>query len=71
MKLVVGLWDAPGDLNKASERIGCGAIVVATLADAQKQIRQLIPQCRDIERASRSPGATQSPIEGTLIESRD
>ena len=36
VNLVVGLWDAQGDLNKAKERIGCGAIVVATLADAQE-----------------------------------
>jgi chromate transport protein ChrA len=41
LKLVVGLWDAQGDLNKSRERIGCGAIVVATLADAQEQIRLL------------------------------
>lgn len=41
-KLVVGLWDPKGDLSKAQERIGCGAIVVATLADAQEQIRLLI-----------------------------
>ena len=42
--LVVGLWTAQGDLNKAKERIGCGAAVhvVATLADAQQQIRLLI-----------------------------
>jgi len=42
--LVVGLWHAQGDLNKAKERIGCGANVhvVATLADAQEQIRLLI-----------------------------
>ena len=40
--LVVGLWDAQGDLNKAKERIGYGAIVVATLADAQEQVRLLI-----------------------------
>ena len=44
MKLVVGLWDVPGDLTKARERIGCGAIVVATMADAQEQIRLLIQQ---------------------------
>ena len=44
VKLVVGLWDVQGDLNKARERIGCGATVVATLADAQEQIRQLIQQ---------------------------
>ena len=43
-RLVVGLWDAQGDLNKAQERIGCGAIVVATLADAQEQIRLLTQQ---------------------------
>ena len=41
VKLVVGLWDAQGDLNKARERIGCGATVVATLADAQEQIHPL------------------------------
>lgn len=41
--LVVGLWDAQGDLTKAQERIGCGAIVVASLADAQAQIRNLLP----------------------------
>jgi hypothetical protein len=38
VKLIVGMWDAQGDLNKAKERIGCGAIVVTTLADAQEQI---------------------------------
>jgi hypothetical protein len=38
VKLVVGLWDAKGDLTKATTRIGCGAIVVATLAEAQEQI---------------------------------
>ncbi len=36
--LVVGLWDAQGDLHKTKERIGCDAIVVATLAAAQAQI---------------------------------
>ncbi len=40
--LVVGLWDAQGDLSKAKDRIDCGATVVATLADAQEHIRQLI-----------------------------
>ncbi|HEY5566751.1 MAG TPA: AI-2E family transporter [Gammaproteobacteria bacterium] len=43
LNLVVGLWDAQGDLNKAKERIGCGATVVATLADAQEYINLLIP----------------------------
>ncbi|MBI2477568.1 MAG: AI-2E family transporter [Planctomycetia bacterium] len=37
-KLVVGLWDAQGDLDKTRERIGCDAIVVATLAAAQEFI---------------------------------
>jgi hypothetical protein len=48
VKLVVGLWDAPGDLSKARQRIACGAIVVATMAAAQEQIdlmlQQLLPQ---------------------------
>ena len=43
VKLVVGLWDARGDLAKAKERIGCDAIVVATLAAAEEQIRLLNP----------------------------
>ncbi len=41
VNLVVGLWDAQGDLNKARERIGCGAMVVATFADAQVQFNLL------------------------------
>jgi hypothetical protein len=45
VKLVVGLWDTQSDLNKASVRIGYNAMVVAKLADAQKQIRQLV-QCQ-------------------------
>jgi predicted PurR-regulated permease PerM len=43
VKLLVGLWDAQCDLNKARARIGSGAIIVATLADAQEQIRVLCP----------------------------
>ena len=44
MPLVVGLWNAQGDLNKAKERIGGGesTCVVPTLADGQEQIRLLI-----------------------------
>jgi hypothetical protein len=38
MKLVVGLWGVQNDLKKAVDRIGCNAIVVAKLADAQEQI---------------------------------
>jgi hypothetical protein len=42
--LIVGLWNATGDLNKAKERIGCGATthVVGTLAAAQEKIHGLL-----------------------------
>jgi len=42
--MVVGLWDAQGDLSKAKTRIGAGTTthVVTTLAEAQEQIRLLI-----------------------------
>jgi hypothetical protein len=40
LNFVVGLWDARGDLNKATERIGCAATVVATLADARDYIHR-------------------------------
>lgn len=43
LNLVVGLWNAQGDLNKSKERIGCGASVAATLASAQEHVRQLAP----------------------------
>jgi predicted PurR-regulated permease PerM len=44
--VVVGLWNAQGDLSKAKTRIGGGATthVVATLAEAQGQVRLLIQQ---------------------------
>lgn len=42
VKLVVGLWETQGDLNKAQERIGCGAIAVSSLTEAQIQIQQLL-----------------------------
>ena len=41
--MVVGLWGTQGDLAKAKERIGSGAVVVATLAEAQKQVCLLTP----------------------------
>jgi predicted PurR-regulated permease PerM len=44
VKLVVGLWDMQGDLDKAKERIGSGATVITTLANAQEQIRPLLQQ---------------------------
>jgi len=44
LNLVVGLWNAPGDLNEAKERIGSDARthIVATLTNAQEQIRMLV-----------------------------
>jgi len=44
LHLVVGLWNAPGDLNEAKERIGSDArtYIVATLKNAQEQIRMLV-----------------------------
>ena len=44
VKLLVGLWDATGDLNTTRGRIGCGATVVATLTEAQEQIRRMIEE---------------------------
>ena len=42
--LIVGLWNAKGDLAKMEERIGCGATtqVVANLAAAQEKIHGLL-----------------------------
>jgi hypothetical protein len=42
--VVVGLWNAEGDLDKARARIGAGTAthVVTTLAEAQEQVRRLI-----------------------------
>jgi hypothetical protein len=40
-ELVVGLWGTSGDLDRARERIGSGAIVVATLGQAQAQVNLL------------------------------
>ena len=60
MNLVVGLWDASGDLSKAKERIGGGATtqVVATLADAQEQIRLLLqPLPRSSEKPAQPGGS--------------
>jgi len=44
LNLVVGLWNSPGDLNEAIARIGSDARthIVATLTDAQEQIRMLV-----------------------------
>ncbi len=42
--LIVGLWNATGDLNKTKERLGCGptTALVGTLAAAQEKIHGLL-----------------------------
>jgi predicted PurR-regulated permease PerM len=62
VKLVVGLWDVQGDLIKASERIGCGATVVATLADAQEQIRLTVQQQLLSRAEQQAPAERDQPI---------
>jgi hypothetical protein len=44
LKLLVGLWNAPGDLNEAKARIGldAGTHIVTTLSDAREWIRLLL-----------------------------
>ena len=54
VNLLVGLWGPARDLTKARARIGCGAIVVATIADAQEQIHELI-------QARSSPSSENQP----------
>jgi hypothetical protein len=51
VQLVVGLWNAQGDLDKARQRIGCDAVVVATLAGAQEQAH-LMSQPRSLTSAA-------------------
>jgi hypothetical protein len=62
VKLVVGLWDVQGDLNKAKERIGCGAIVVATMTDAQEQVRLLIDQLVPLTEQQAPPDLGQTVV---------
>jgi predicted PurR-regulated permease PerM len=64
MSLVVGLWNAQGDLDKAQERIGGGKStrVVATLADAQEQIRLLIRRL-----VPRTAGEAQLAAQNTAV----
>jgi predicted PurR-regulated permease PerM len=64
VRIVIGLWDAPGDLDKARNRIGSGktAHVVATLAEAQKQVRQCIqPASLPIEADAQLASASTLP----------
>jgi len=67
--LVVGLWDAQGDLTKAKERIGCGAAayVVSTLAAAQQQIRLLTQPLLLRSEKQAQPDFGQMRMEGAPV----
>jgi hypothetical protein len=68
VKLVVGLWDAQGDLDKAKDRIGCDAILVATLAEAQAQIRLLTqPRLPRSKKQALPLRATRLPVKSDPI----
>jgi hypothetical protein len=62
----VGLWDIEGDLIKANERIGCGATVVATLADAQEKIRRTIQQQLLSRAEQQAPAERDEPLRPRL-----
>lgn len=66
MPLVVGLWNAQGDLSKAKDRIGGGKSthVVATLADGQEQIRLLIQRLLPPTEQPAPPECVQMVKEG-------
>jgi predicted PurR-regulated permease PerM len=55
--VIVGLWNAQGDLSKARTRIGAGAAtqVVTTLAEAQEQVRRLIQPLLRSEKQAQPP----------------
>jgi hypothetical protein len=63
VRMVVGLWNAEGDLSKAKARIGGTAAtqVVTTLAEAQEQVRLLIRPLLP------SPGKMAQPDSGSLV----
>jgi predicted PurR-regulated permease PerM len=66
--VVVGLWDAQGDLSKAKTRIGGGATthLVATLAEAQEQVRLLIQPLLPPPEKQATPENGPGLVEGTL-----
>jgi len=67
--VVVGLWDAQGDLSKAKTRIGGAATthVVATLAEAQEQVRLLIRpllrRCEQQLQPDSGPGVVEAALQ--------
>jgi hypothetical protein len=61
VRIVIGLWDASGDLAKAKSRIGSGETVevVGTLAEAQEHVRKLaqpiLPRSENAAQPDRGP----------------
>lgn len=64
LKLIVGLWGLQGDLTKASERIGCGAMIVGSLADAQAQFRVLTHHPLPMTEQLAPPASGRMVVEG-------
>jgi hypothetical protein len=64
--VVVGLWNAQGDLSKVKIRIGGGATthVVATLAEAQEQVRLLIEPLLPPPEQQAQPDSGPRVVEG-------
>ena len=69
--IIVGLWNTPGDLNKARVRIGGGdtTYVVATLAQAQAQVRLLLQSHLPPSVQHRQPADGTPAIEPVLTVS--
>jgi hypothetical protein len=66
--VVVGLWNAQGDLSKVKTRIGGGATthVVATLAEAQEQVLLLIRPLLQRSEQQVQPDGNPGVVEGAL-----
>ena len=60
VRLLVGLWDSQSNLNKATTRIGCEAIVVTTLKSAHEQIAALVPSHGEPPDGRQPPNETHS-----------
>lgn len=67
-RLIVGLWNAPGDLAKARSRIGCEAAVrvVATLTQAHEQIQVVLQPLLARREAAVEPEVRRVVREGAL-----
>ena len=64
-RLLVGLWNAQGDLAKARTRIGCaaGVRVVATLAQAHEQIQVILQPLLVRREPPESPAVRRAALE--------